>query len=179
MAYKGKFKNFTNPQKYVGEIDKVTYRSLWERNVMMWLDENPNVIEWASEEVAFPYEHPIYNRRARYFPDFYIKMKDGTTRIVEVKPKKETVKPDQGRKKTQKYISEVATWVVNNEKWIAARYYCAKNNMTFEIWTEDTLDEMGILKVNGPKPLNEGKRPKLKPVARGKKPTRPRPKRKS
>ena len=178
MAYRGKFTAFKNPNKYVGDVGNVTYRSLWERNVMMWLDENPNVVEWASEEIAFPYEHPLDNRRAKYYPDFFVKMADGVMRIIEVKPKKETVKPNTPKKKTSKYINEVATWVVNNEKWLAARYYCEKNNMQFEIWTEDTLNEMGIMRSNAVKPLNETKKPKLRPVLRTR-PSRPRPTRKS
>ena len=179
MAYKGRFSNLKNPHKYVGDINNITYRSLWERNVMIWLDENPNVVEWASEEITFPYEHPIENRRAKYYPDFFVKMSDGVMRVIEVKPLKETTAPKKPSRQTQKYINEVATWVVNSEKWRAAKYYCQKNNMTFEIWTEKTLSDMGIMNTKTVRPLNEDKKPKHKPVARGKRPTRPRPKRKS
>lgn len=178
MAYKGKFTQFKNPEKYVGNIENVTYRSLWERNTMIWLDENPNVKEWASEEIFFPYDHPIQGRRARYFPDFYVKMIDNTIRIIEVKPKKETEKPAEPKRKTKKYINEVATWLVNNEKWKSARYHCVANDMQFEIWTEETLDEIGIQKTL--KPLNEAKSTKFKKVSKPiKRTSRPRPKRKS
>ena len=180
MAYKGKFSSFTNPQKYVGDIEKVTYRSMWERNVMVWLDTNPNVKEWASEELFFRYEHPITGKSARYFPDFYVKMVDDVIRVIEVKPKKETVKPIEPQRKTKRYINEVATYLVNQEKWKEAKYYCSKSNMTFEIWTEDTLSEMGIMRTTKlPKMLAE-KKTKFKKVGGTKvKPKRPRPKRKS
>jgi hypothetical protein len=178
MAYRGKFTRFKNPQKYVGDIEKVTYRSLWEKDVMMWLDENPNVIEWASEEIFFLYEHPVENRRAKYYPDFFVKMSDGVMRIIEIKPKKETTRPPPQPRQTKAYLSEVTTWIINSEKWRSAQYYCKKSNMTFELWTEDTLTEMGIMKSKRIKPLMENK-PKLRPLLRAERPKRPRPKRKS
>lgn len=177
-TYKGQFTQFKNPEKYVGNIETVTYRSLWERNVMIWLDENPNVKEWASEEIFFRYEHPVTGKSARYFPDFYVKMSDDVIRIIEVKPKKETEKPKEPKRKTKHYINEVATWLTNQEKWKEARYHCSQNNMTFEVWTEDTLDEIGIMKQSKVKPLNEAKKPKMKPV-RKPRPKRPRPTRRS
>ena len=180
MSYKGKIdpKSLENPEKYVGDINNIIYRSLWERNVVYWLDKNPNVKEYASEEIFFPYEHPIKGRRARYFPDFYVKMIDDDIRIIEVKPKKETIKPVEPKRKTKGYINEVATWLINQEKWKSARYHCGANNMRFEIWTEETLDEIGIQKTL--KPLEEEKKTKFKKTSRPKpRATRPRPKRKS
>ena len=53
--------------------------------------------------------------------------------------------------------------------------------MTFEIWTEDTLSEMGLLKATRTRNLDEAhkQKPKMKPLAKKTKPKRPRPKRKS
>lgn len=177
-TYQGKInpEALKNPQKYEGDITKIVYRSLWERNVMFWLDENPNVAKWASEEIHFPYENPVTGKRARYFPDFYVQMVDGKQRIIEVKPKRETSAPVQPSRKTKKYLNEVSTWVVNQEKWRNAEYYCKKVDMSFEIWTEETLNEMGIMKARKLRPLAEKK---AIPKANFKKTTRPRPKRKS
>lgn len=177
MAYKGKFNSFEHPEKYVGSIDKVTYRSWWERNVMVWLDQNPNVKEWASEELFFRYDNPVTGKSSRYFPDFYVKMVDDTIRIIEVKPKKETVKPVEPKRRTKRYINEVATYLINQEKWKEARFYCEKSNMNFEVWTEDTLTEMGIMKSTKPPVLSE-KKTKFKKTTTAK-PKRPRPKRRS
>ena len=47
MAYKGKYKP-KNRSKYKGDPTKIVYRSLWERRFMVYCDENPNVIKWAS-----------------------------------------------------------------------------------------------------------------------------------
>lgn len=182
MAYKGKFTSFKNPSKYVGDIENVTFRSLWERNVMKWLDENPNVKEWASEEIFFPYNHPITGKRSKYYPDFYVKMIDNVKRIIEVKPLNQINKPQEPKRKTKNYVESVATWVINQEKWKSAKFYCEKNDMSFEIWSENTLDEIGVQKKNTTVPLAEKKaiastqKPKHKPVNRTK---RPRPVRRS
>ena len=80
-TYKGFFKP-KNPSKYKGNPDNIIYRSSWERQVMKWLDENTNVIEWQSEEVAVPYISPVDNRYHRYFPDFIAKMKRPEGHIV-------------------------------------------------------------------------------------------------
>mgnify|MGYP003680515468 FL=1 len=54
MTYKGKYK-LRNPKKYVGDRDKVIYRSLWERQAFIWVESQDNIIEWVSEEVIVPY----------------------------------------------------------------------------------------------------------------------------
>jgi len=81
MAYSGLFKP-KNPQKYVGDPTNIVYRSSWECKVMSWLDRNPSIISWASEELIIPYKSPVDNRFHRYFPDFYIKSEN---KIIEVK----------------------------------------------------------------------------------------------
>ena len=43
---------------------------------MVYCDKNDNILEWASEEIAIPYRSPIDNRVHRYFPDFYMKVKE-------------------------------------------------------------------------------------------------------
>ena len=69
-TYKGKLAALNNPDKYTGDVKNITYRSMWERNVMKWCDDNPEVLEWASEEIALPYVHPVTGKIARYYPDF-------------------------------------------------------------------------------------------------------------
>jgi hypothetical protein len=158
-TYKGKIKPETlkNPQKYAGDIDNISYKSMWERNVIYWLDENPNVVEYAYEELYFPYDNPITGKRSKYYPDFYVKMVDGVSRVIEVKPLKEVEKPKEPKRKTKSYANALATWVINQEKWKSARYYCEKHKTTFEVWNENTLNEMGIMRSNG-QMLREGKR---------------------
>lgn len=142
MTYKGKFRP-RNPKKYKGDVDNIIFRSGWECRVMKFLDTNENVLEWSSEEVIVPYISPKDGRRHRYFPDFLAKMlkEDGSIRtvMIEVKPKKETKEPRKQSKVTQKYITEVVTWGVNQAKWKAAQEYCADRQWEFIIITEDHL----------------------------------------
>lgn len=142
MAYSGRFTP-KNPQKYVGDANNIIYRSSWECKVMSWLDRNDNIVSWASEELIIPYISPVDGRRHRYFPDFLVKVKtrDGSVRtmILEVKPKKQTEKPEQRKRITKQYINEVATWGVNQAKWKAATEFCLDRGWEFKILTEEHL----------------------------------------
>lgn len=176
MAYKGNFKLFEHPEKYIGDVDNVTYRSLWERNVMRWLDSNPDVVEWGSEEVTIPYEHPVRGGKAKYYPDFIVKWTNGQIKLIEVKPFNQTQKPKQPSRQTQKYIKEVMTYAVNQSKWAAAQEFCDKNKIIFEVWTEVKLKKIGILNWEVDKAIlmqesQSASKPKLKQFS--KKPTRP------
>jgi hypothetical protein len=142
MAYSGTFRP-TNPQKYVGDHTNIIYRSSWECRVMNWLDKNPNIISWASEEIIIPYKSPVDGKFHRYFPDFVVKSrnKDGSLRtmMLEVKPKKQTQAPKQQKRVTKQYITEVTTWGVNQAKWKAATDYCLDRGWQFMLITEDHL----------------------------------------
>jgi hypothetical protein len=141
MSYKGWFKP-KNPKKYNGDSENIVYRSSWELRVMKYLDENPSVIWWASEELPIPYRSPIDNRMHRYFPDFIVKVKrkDGLvmTYILEVKPESQTKMPTQKRR-TKRFIQEAATYAINQEKWRAADIFCREHGWQFKILTENDL----------------------------------------
>lgn len=142
QTYKGRFKP-QNPKKYKGDVTNIIYRSSWELRIFSFLDKNENVLEWSSEEVVVPYISPKDQRYHRYFPDVVAKMlkEDGSTKtvMIEVKPKKETKEPRKQSKVTQKYITEVVTWGVNQAKWKAAQEYCVDRQWEFMIITEDHL----------------------------------------
>lgn len=142
MSYSGKFKP-KNYKKYKGDPTKIYYRSLWERRFMMYCDNNSNITEWNSEEIVIPYISPVDKRVHRYFPDFYIKYvtTEGKTirEIIEVKPKKQLKPPKEPKRKTKRYLTEVATYVVNQAKFKAASEYCADRKFKFRILTEDHL----------------------------------------
>ncbi len=110
---------------------------------MNWLDKNPNIVSWASEEMTVPYKSPVDGKFHRYFPDFLVKVrtKDGKfkTVMIEVKPKYQTKEPQQKKRITKQYINEVTTWGVNQAKWKAATEYCLDKGWTFQIITEDDL----------------------------------------
>ena len=141
MSYKGWFTP-KHRSKYKGDSDNVVYRSSWELRVMKWLDENPNVIWWASEELIIKYRSPIDQKMHRYFPDFIVrlKQKNGTesTVVIEIKPQKQTVKPEQKRK-TKRYLQEAATYAINQEKWRAADLFCKEHGWQFKVLTEKDI----------------------------------------
>ena len=118
MNYKGKFRP-SNRQKYKGDITNIIYRSLWERNFMRYCDENKDIVEWGSEELIVPYISPLDNKQHRYFPDFYIKTKNGDKFMVEIKPKKFTKPPKPKKRITKAYIHETKEWHRNQAKWVA------------------------------------------------------------
>ena len=62
-----------NPKKYIGN-EKPVYRSGYELKFFRWCDNNPNVLEWASEAVIIPYTSPIDGKVHRYFTDSCISM---------------------------------------------------------------------------------------------------------
>ena len=141
MAYSGIFKP-KNPRKYIGDHTNIIWRSTWECRVMTWLDNNPNVISWASEELIIPYVSPVDGRWHRYFPDFLVKVntqQGPKTMLIEVKPKKQTQPPKQQKRVTKRYITEVTTWGVNQAKWKAAEEYCLDRGWEFKVITEDHL----------------------------------------
>ena len=141
MSYKGWFTP-KHRSKYKGDSENVVYRSSWELRVMKWLDENPSVIWWASEELIIKYKSPIDQKIHRYFPDFIVrlKQKNGTesTVVIEIKPQKQTVKPVQKRK-TKRYLQEAATYAVNQEKWRAADLFCKEHGWQFKVLTEKDI----------------------------------------
>jgi hypothetical protein len=142
MAYKGKYRP-SNSTKYKGDPTNIVYRSLWERKFMVYCDKNDNILEWGSEEIALPYRSPIDGRVHRYFPDFYIKVKESNGEIkkylIEIKPKKQTIEPKIPKKKTKGYIYEVVEYAKNQAKWKAAQEFCNDRLWEFKILTEDEL----------------------------------------
>ena len=142
MAYNGKF-HPKNPNKYLGDPANIYWRSLWERRVMTHLDSNENVVGWSSEEIIIPYLSPVDNRWHRYFPDFLVKSKNKQglieTIIIEVKPSSQAIAPKAQNRVTQKYITEVMTYGINQAKWKAAEEYCKDRNWKFVVVTEKEL----------------------------------------
>ena len=142
MAYKGKFRP-SIPKKYVGDYRNIIYRSLWELKFMKYCDSNQNILEWGSEEFFIPYTSPVDGKRHRYYPDFYIKVKESTGQVkkyvIEIKPKKQCLEPKPQKKKTKGYIYEVCEYAKNQAKWKAASEYCKDRMVEFKVLTENEL----------------------------------------
>ena len=108
MAYSGKYPPL-NPKKYKGDPRMIIYRSLWELKFMKWCDTHNHILEWGSEEIVVPYRSPLDGRVHRYFPDFYIKVKNknGILKkyIIEIKPKSKHLN-QRNQKEKPKTISQ-------------------------------------------------------------------------
>jgi len=143
MSYKGKYKP-SYPQKYKGDPTNIIYRSLWERKFMVYCDNNERILEWGSEEIALPYRSPIDNRVHRYFPDFYIKVKESTGEIkkylIEIKPLKQLTPPPKPKRQTKQYLYEAYEYAKNQAKWKAAKEFCEDRQWQFKVITEKELD---------------------------------------
>ena len=142
MSYKGKYQP-SYPKKYKGDPTNIIYRSLWERKFMVYCDNNQNILEWGSEEIVVPYRSPLDNRYHRYFPDFYIKVRESSGKIkkmiIEIKPQRQCIEPKVQKRKTKAYIYEVVEYAKNQAKWKAAEEWCADKGYEFKVLTEDEL----------------------------------------
>ena len=158
MAKKRTFREFNqgtfkplNKSKCLNK-NQIVYRSSLEQQLMIILDKNPNVIAWSSESVIIPYKHPVKSAQsnspqyARYFVDFYFKLKIGDKTkefLVEVKPHSQTKPPTQhGNKKQSTIVYETLQWAVNKAKWEAAKKYCESKNMEFIIIDEKNIKQL-------------------------------------
>jgi hypothetical protein len=142
MAYSGLYKP-VNPNKYRGNPTRIIYRSLWERKFMVFCDNNPAILEWGSEEVIIPYRCPTDGKIHRYYPDFYIKVREKSGNIskyiIEIKPKLQTIPPNESKRKTTAYKNSALRFLKNKAKWSAAEDYCEDRQMKFLILTEEHL----------------------------------------
>jgi len=131
-----------HPEKYVGDVKNIVYRSSWEFQLLRQLDENPNVLKYSSEELVIRYYNPVEGRVKRYFPDILVEYLDasGKTRkqLIEIKPTSHLIKPKQTpKKKFYTYLNEVTRWSVNMAKFKAAQDWCKLRGIEFVIVTRD------------------------------------------
>jgi len=142
----GRYK-LKNATKYIGEPDKIIYRSSWERKFCVFCDTSQKIMRWSSEPFAIKYISPIDKKIHEYFVDFYIKIEQRNGLIeeylVEVKPKAQLQKPVPPKKNTLKmvkvYNEQVKTYLVNVAKFAAAKSMAAKRGYKFLVVTEDFL----------------------------------------
>ena len=57
-----------NPEKYAGKKTP-RYRSSWEWAFMRFCDNNPSIMQWASESIQIPYRNPLTGRNTIYVPE--------------------------------------------------------------------------------------------------------------
>jgi hypothetical protein len=122
-----------NPEKFVGKR-LPTYRSSWEFAFCTFCDNNPSVLQWASESISIPYKNPVTGKNTIYVPDFLITYQDKNERqhaeLIEIKPSTQTTM------ETAKSLRDRYSVAINMAKWAAAQNWCKANGLTFRVVTE-------------------------------------------
>jgi hypothetical protein len=141
--YQGKFIP-KNKNKYIGDINNIFYRSYWELKFMQYCDLNENIIEYGSEEIVIPYFDTTTKKTRRYFPDFFIVVKEANNiirrYIIEIKPSRQIQQPKEPKRRTKNWLYESVQYERNICKWNAAKIFCEKNGFEFKIITERELN---------------------------------------
>lgn len=126
-----------HPEKYAGDLDKIRYMSSWELSFNKFLDNNPNILRWASESIAVPYIKPTDGKVHRYYPDYWVEYRnqkgDIVQEIIEIKPANQT----KLGKRPSTY--QQLTYAVNMAKWQSCQQFCESRGIVFRILTEDQL----------------------------------------
>jgi len=125
-----------NPDKYVGR-KQPTFRSSWEFTFCSFCDNNPAILQWASEPFMIPYRNPLTGKNTIYVPDFmmiYIdKNEQKHAEVVEIKPLKETTM------ESARSVRDKAAVALNIAKWTAAKAFCQSHGFKFRIVTEHDI----------------------------------------
>ena len=131
-----------HPEKYIGNVRDIIYRSKWELCFLRWLDNTNEVLKYSSEECVIPYISPVDHKQHRYFTDYFviIQQKDKVQNyLIEIKPYAQTQPPKRPKVLTESYVKEVKTFMVNRAKWEAAENVCAQRGWKFMVITEREL----------------------------------------
>jgi hypothetical protein len=130
-----------NPQKYIGKRPP-RYRSSWEMTFMIFLDNNNNVLHWASEAITVPYRHPFTGKTTNYIPDFFVvyvnKYGKQLAEIVEIKPKKQSLIEN-----AKASANDRAIVAINQAKWKSAAAFCKQHGYSFRVLNENDLFHKG------------------------------------
>ena len=130
-----------NPQKYVGDLSSIVYRSSWEFKFLKWCDTTASVLKFSSEPMCIPYLDPVDKRVHNYYVDFWAEMigSDGNIGrwLIEIKPERHVVMPPEPKCQTAKaignHIEQVKRVMKNLAKFQAARNYARMQNMKFAV----------------------------------------------
>ena len=129
-----------NPAKYVGK-GVPRYRSGWELSFMIFLDNNDNVMQWASESIQIPYRNPVTGKQSIYIPDFLItyRTRQNTliAEVIEIKPKKQSIIESKMNNRDRMVVA------INYAKWDSATKWCNRNGLKFRVITEDDMFHQG------------------------------------
>ena len=125
-----------NKEKYVGKGEP-TYRSSWEFTFMLFCDNHPSVIQWASEPFMIPYRNPFTGKNTVYVPDFMMVYLDAKQQkhaeVIEIKPSKESMLENA------RSVRDRASVALNVAKWATANAFCKNIGLKFRVVTEQDI----------------------------------------
>jgi hypothetical protein len=159
--------NVQLPDKYVGDPKLVVYRSSWEMAFCKWCDASPSVLRWSSEPIKIPYydrvskleeckkygldpNNPKNWKIRNYYTDFWVEIDKGDKIekwFVEIKPKNKLVKPvpppvNAKLKDIKRFNMQAKEYLINEAKFAALNEWAKKHDMSFYVFTEDTLSKI-------------------------------------
>lgn len=136
------------PDKYIGDVDNIYFRSSWELKFMNWADSKKEVTAWGSEIITIPYQiqenkdGQLITKERKYYPDFYLEIGDKRY-VIEVKPIAQTQPPKKPKKESVKslnnYYRAIKAYKKNLHKWKFAKEWCERQNIEFQLVTEKNL----------------------------------------
>jgi glutaredoxin len=145
--YKSGLFSPSNPEKYIGDIHNIIYRSSWEYRFCVYCDTNESILRWSSEPISIDYYNPLDKKNHKYNVDFYIKVlkedREEQEWIIEIKPEKQKKKPvyegSMTLSKLKSYNRNMQIWITNQAKFKAAKEWAEKRNFKFGVVDENFL----------------------------------------
>ena len=135
-----------HPEKYIGDVRNIIYRSRYELCFLKWCDTTDAVLRYSSEECVIHYISPIDGKQHRYYVDFFVSIlqEDGSVKsfLVEIKPYAQCIPPKATKKNpetSEAYQEAVKTYLINQAKWKQAEFVCSKRGWKFLVLTENEL----------------------------------------
>lgn len=143
------------PEKYLGNVENIIFRSGLEKRWFSYFDNHPSIISWNCEEFIVRYLNPIDNKLHRYYIDVYIKYKTKKNEIreaiIEIKPLTQVKKPvmPKSNRKTRGFVYAVNQYIVNVSKWNTAKLVAEEKGIEFKILCETGFLDWKIQKLDG------------------------------
>jgi hypothetical protein len=107
----------------------------------MFLDNNSNILQWASESVSIPYRNPLTGKQSIYIPDFLVTYRGQNNtmigELIEIKPKKQSLIESKMSTRDRAIVA------VNYAKWPQATKWAQRNGLTFRVINEDQIYHQG------------------------------------
>jgi hypothetical protein len=114
--------NHVRGDHFSPKCDKfIKFKSSYEKKAFLKLDADDNVLKYEYESTILEYTNPLKGITGSYLVDLLVYYKDGTKKLIEVKPN---------------------SWLKNPvvaAKIVAAHEYATAQGITFEVWEEMAL----------------------------------------